>query len=655
MLQRRPVLQSSTATSPSESSKAPCPGTISQGSKYADPSCSRIQQLTAVIQVVVLTNTTLSQQLEIDDFTHASGIQFISADIHGLFGSVFCDFGPKFAIIDTNGEQPLSGMVVDVESVCPHTTRDDGVTDRLAQSAEGLVTTLDETRHGLEDGDYVTFTEVKGMEGLNASGPRKVTVKGPYTFTIGDTTSLGTYKTGGLFHQAKMPKVVEFVRPKPRQCRQLADVEAVQKPLRQSLAAPEFLMSDFAKFDRPATLHAGFQALSAFREKHNRLPRPRNEDDAAEVVALSKTSQPRDAEVDEKVLKELSYQAQGELAPIAAVMGGYVAQEVLKACSGKFHPTFQHLYFDALEALPTAVPSEADVQPVGSRYDHQIAVFGKTFQDKIANYREFLVGAGAIGCEMLKNWAMMGLATGPKGAITVTDMDSIEKSNLNRQFLFRPRDLGSFKSEAAPRAVTEMNPDLKGKITSLQEAVGEKTEHIFGDEFFDRLDGVTNALDNVAARQYVDRRCVYYTRPLLESGTLGTKANVQVVLPHLTESYSSSHDPPEKEAPMCTVKSFPNIIEHTIQVRRFPRLGFPPLDSRSDAVGQGAIQRILHQAARGRQPVPHRAQLHRHAPVRWQPGRAAWPDQGIPRRQPAAELQRMRRLGSAQVRARVQQ
>lgn len=53
-----------------------------------------------------------------------------------------------------------------------------------------------------------------------------------------------------------------------------------------------------------------------------------------------------------------------------------------------------------------------------------------------------MVGAGAIGCEMLKNWAMMGLGTGPKGHLTITDMDTIEKSNLNRQFLFRTGDVG---------------------------------------------------------------------------------------------------------------------------------------------------------------------------------------------------------------------
>ena len=182
--------------------------------------------------------------------------------------------------------------------------------------------------------------------------------------------------------------------------------------------------------------------------------------------------------LDEKILTELAFQATGDLAPMNAVTGGFVAQEVLKACSGKFHPTVQHLYFDSLESLPPNVAelTEADCAPAGSRHDGQVAVFGRAFQSRIENYRQFLVGAGAIGCEMLKNWAMMGLATGPNGAITVTDMDSIEKSNLNRQFLFRPKDLGAFKSNAAAGAVTAMNPKLQGHITSHQLAVGETTE-----------------------------------------------------------------------------------------------------------------------------------------------------------------------------------
>jgi ubiquitin-activating enzyme E1 len=100
------------------------------------------------------------------------------------------------------------------------------------------------------------------------------------------------------------------------------------------------------------------------------------------------------------------------------------------------------VYFDSLESLPDELPTEADAQPIGSRYDGQIAVFGKKFQDKIGNLKQFLVGSGAIGCEMLKNWAMMGLGSLPGGSIVVTDMDTIEKSNLNRQFLFRSGDVG---------------------------------------------------------------------------------------------------------------------------------------------------------------------------------------------------------------------
>lgn len=49
------------------------------------------------------------------------------------------------------------------------------------------------------------------MEALNGCEPRKITVKGPYTFSIGDTSSLGNYISGGIFTQVKMPKVLAFV------------------------------------------------------------------------------------------------------------------------------------------------------------------------------------------------------------------------------------------------------------------------------------------------------------------------------------------------------------------------------------------------------------------------------------------------------------
>lgn len=482
-------------------------------------------------QAVVLTGVPLHDQIVIGDYCHSKGIYFITADTFGLFGNIFCDFGDKFVCIDETGESPLSGIIAGVDET-------------------GLVSALDETRHGLADGDFVTFTEVEGMEGLNGCEPRKVEVKGPYTFSIGDVSGLGQYKRGGLFQQVKMPKIMEF------------------KSIATSLKDPELVMSDFAKFDRPQQLHIGFQALHAFAQSHGRLPKPMNKEDAAALVGAAQVfakEQGTEVEIDEKLISELSYQATGDLNPMAAFFGGLTAQEVLKAVSGKFHPVKQWLYFDSLESLPTSFTrTEESCAPLGSRYDGQIAVFGKEYQEKLSNVKQFLVGAGAIGCEMLKNWAMIGLGTGPNGQITITDMDSIEKSNLNRQFLFRPKDVGKMKSDCAAEAAQIMNPDLSGHIVSLKDRVSQDTEEVFNEEFWSKLDGVTNALDNVEARTYVDARCVFFKKPLLESGTLGTKGNTQVVLPGITESYSSSHDPPEQSFPMCTLRSFPNKIEHTI-------------------------------------------------------------------------------------------
>lgn len=179
----------------------------------------------------------------------------------------------------------------------------------------------------------------------------------------------------------------------------------------------------------------------------------------------------------------------------------------------------------------------------------------------------FIVGAGALGCEYLKNFAMLGMCTkAGNGKLFVTDMDTIEKSNLNRQFLFRPHDVQNNKSTVAGAAAQRMNPDLN--CIPHTNRVCTETEHIYDDGFFEGLDGVCNALDNIDARVYMDRRCVYYHKPLIESGTLGTKGNVQVVIPWLTESYSSTQDPPEKSIPICTLRNFPNAIEHTLQWAR---------------------------------------------------------------------------------------
>lgn len=72
---------------------------------------------------------------------------------------------------------------------------------------------------------------------------------------------------------------------------------------------------------------------------------------------------------------------------MTAAIGGTVAQEVMKACSGKFTPIKQFFYFDAIECLPENDLTEDECKPLGSRYDKQIAVFGNKFQETLGNLR----------------------------------------------------------------------------------------------------------------------------------------------------------------------------------------------------------------------------------------------------------------------------
>lgn len=115
-------------------------------------------KLLAKYKAVVLADQPLSEQLRINEYCHDKKIAFVSAWTHGLFGGIFCDFGPDFTVVDPTGENPASGILAGID-------------------AEGLVTALDESRHGLEDGDYVTFSEVQGMRGINGA-EFKVEVKG---------------------------------------------------------------------------------------------------------------------------------------------------------------------------------------------------------------------------------------------------------------------------------------------------------------------------------------------------------------------------------------------------------------------------------------------------------------------------------------------
>eukprot|EP00879_Flechtneria_rotunda_P011893 GHRR01012422.1.p1 GENE.GHRR01012422.1~~GHRR01012422.1.p1 ORF type:complete len:887 (+),score=280.88 GHRR01012422.1:1076-3736(+) len=485
-------------------------------------------------QTVVLTDASIEESKRINEVCHSHQppIPFIRVETRGIFASVFCDFGPSFTVYDVDGEEPHTGIVASITSGNP-----------------ALVTCVDDERLQFQDGQLVTFSEVVGMTELNNHKPIRVQNCKAHSFELDvDTTKFGEFVRGGIVTQHKETKILSF------------------KKLSEALEAPgEFLLSDFSKIERSPMLHVAFQALDAYQAEIDSLPRPGVSEDAEKLLAIFNSLAGKQAdkvEVEEGLIRKFASGASGELNPMAAMFGGFVGQEVVKALSGKFHPLHQWFYFDMVESMPDDILPTAEYEPMGSRYDSQIAVFGRTLQQKLHSLKLFLVGAGALGCEFLKNFAMMGIACGDNGVVTVTDDDVIEKSNLSRQFLFRNWHIGSAKSTIASEAAAKLNPALR--VDPLQNRVSPETESVFNDTFWEGLDLVVNALDNVNARLYVDSRCVYYCKPLLESGTLGPKCNTQMVIPRTTENYGASRDPPEKSAPMCTVHSFPHNIDHCL-------------------------------------------------------------------------------------------
>ena len=527
------------------------------GKNRAEACAARLQELNPAVEVsvvteavtsalvakhraVVCTETDHDAAVFVNEACRASGAAFIRCDVRGVFGRLFCDFGEAFDVLDVDGEEPHSCIIASVSN-----------------DAEPLVTCVDDERVELQDGQRVSFAEVRGMTELN-DGVFVIKDVKAHSFKLADCDSskFGAYAGGGIATQVKETKRLEF--------KTLAD--ATRDP-------GEFLLSDFAKFDRGPVLHLGFQALEKFAAaRDGALPVPGDAGDAAALVALAREindAAPASSKLEDVdpggVLTTLAKTARGYVSPMCAMFGGVIGQEVVKACTGKFHPLHQWFYFDSVESLPNAEKLTVDeLAPEGSRYDAQIACFGKTLQRLMETRAVFLVGAGALGCEFLKNFALMGLACSEtnEGSVTVTDDDVIEKSNLSRQFLFRDWNIGHAKSTCATAAAKAINSKLNA--LPLQNRVSPDTEDVFDDGFWQGLDVVVNALDNVNARLYVDSRCVYFGKPLLESGTLGTKCNTQMVIPRVTENYGASRDPPEKSAPMCTLHSFPHNIDHCL-------------------------------------------------------------------------------------------
>lgn len=180
-----------------------------------------------------------------------------------------------------------------------------------------------------------------------------------------------------------------------------------------------------------------------------------------------------------------------------------------------------------------------------------------------------VIGAGGLGCEILKDLALSGFTD-----IHVIDMDTIDVTNLNRQFLFRQGDVGKPKAEVAAAFINKRLGHMGVKVTPYCGKIQDRDE-----TFYRQFNIIVAGLDNIAARRWinatlhdmVDRSAgepdLATSIPLLDGGTEGFKGQARVIVPFATSCFDCSLDsfPPQVNYPMCTIAETPRLPEHCIE------------------------------------------------------------------------------------------
>ncbi|KAK4240794.1 hypothetical protein C8A03DRAFT_31068 [Achaetomium macrosporum] len=188
---------------------------------------------------------------------------------------------------------------------------------------------------------------------------------------------------------------------------------------------------------------------------------------------------------------------------------------------------------------------------------------GSMVAQAMENMKILVIGAGGLGCEILKNLALSGFKD-----IHVIDMDTIDISNLNRQFLFRQSDVGKSKAEVAARFVEKR---VKGvKITPHNCKIQD-----FDEDFYMQFQLIVCGLDSIEARRWINAMVVNMVdednedsyKPLIDGGTEGFKGQARVIYPTVTSCIECQLDmhAPRAAVPLCTLASIPRQPEHCIE------------------------------------------------------------------------------------------
>lgn len=138
-------------------------------------------------------------------------------------------------------------------------------------------------------------------------------------------------------------------------------------------------------------------------------------------------------------------------------------------------------------------------------------------------------------------------------------MDTIDVSNLNRQFLFHKEHVGKSKAMVARETALKFNPNVQ--IKAYHDSIFNTD---YGVGFFQKFNMVLNALDNRAARNHVNRMCLNAKVPLIESGTAGFNGQVELIQRGVSQCYECTPKAAQKTFPGCTIRNTPSEPIHCI-------------------------------------------------------------------------------------------
>ena len=492
-----------------------------------------LEENTDMFDMIVITEMMdINLLFSINEKCHNKNIKFIYCLNLGLSSFIFSDFG-KHIIVDPTGKEKKMYYIQNIDK-------------------SGVITIDQRNRDifSLLTGSYMKFKEIEGINELNDGNPRKIKFISEKEFCLDENYSYSydNYKGGGIAEEVILPKEKKYEKLK----------DCFYVPYLEN--EPE--INDYSKEGRNELLHCTLIAIHKYYEEKKLLPEINKKEHAKEVFEYAKSIYEKAKKnnekwidnitnFDEEIVMNVARWSKCEIAPMCSFLGGIASQEIVKA-TGKYMPINQWLWFDFFESVEE-LKDNIERNCIGSRYDEQIAIFGNDLQKKLNNLNIFIIGAGALGCEYLKNFSLMGISTKEDSSTIITDNDLIEVSNLNRQFLFHQKDVGKPKSKIAVEQAKLMNK--KFNCQNLELFVSDENEDYFNENFWKKQDFIFTAVDSRNARKYIDNQCTKYTKPLIDTGTLGTEGSCNVFVPFKTSCYNDNRIIPEFSIPLCTLRN----------------------------------------------------------------------------------------------------